>query len=44
MELLNALFVLGGTTGFIGHYVYQLTLDQALYRHLWTDINYIMPS
>jgi len=44
MGILNALFVLGRTTGFIGHYVDQLRLDQGLYRHPWDDINYIMPS
>lgn len=44
MGILNAIFVLGRTTGFIGHYIDQLRLDQGLYRHPWDDINYIMPS
>jgi len=43
MGILNAIFVLGRTTGFIGHYVDQCRLDQGLYRHPWDDINYIMP-
>ena len=44
MGILNAIFVLGRTTGFIGHYIDQLRLDQGLYRHPWDDINYIMPN
>lgn len=43
MGILNAVFVLGRTAGFIGHYVDQCRLDQGLYRHPWDDINYIMP-
>ena len=43
MGILNAIFVLGRTTGFIGHYIDQSRLDQGLYRHPWDDINYIMP-
>jgi hypothetical protein len=44
MGILNAIFVLGRTTGFIGHYVDQRRLDQGLYRHPWDDIAYIMPE
>jgi ATP citrate (pro-S)-lyase len=44
MGILNGIFVLGRTTGFIGHYIDQLRLDQGLYRHPWDDISYIMPS
>merc|ERR1719414_2875516 len=38
---LNGLFVLGRSTGFIGHYIDQLRLKQPLYRHPWDDITYI---
>eukprot|EP00056_Hartaetosiga_gracilis_P009079 m.130072 g.130072 ORF g.130072 m.130072 type:complete len:1078 (+) comp13055_c2_seq4:64-3297(+) len=38
---LNALFVLGRTTGFIGHYLDQKRLKQGLYRHPWDDIAYL---
>ncbi|EGD77886.1 acly protein [Salpingoeca rosetta] len=38
---LNALFVLGRTTGFIGHYLDQRRLKQGLYRHPWDDIAYL---
>ena len=38
---LNALFVLGRTTGFIGHYIDQKRLKQGLYRHPWDDIAYL---
>jgi len=38
---LNGLFVLGRSTGFIGHYLDQLRLKQPLYRHPWDDITYI---
>ena len=44
MGILNGIFVLGRTTGFIGHYIDQLRLDQGLYRHPWDDISYIMPN
>ena len=44
MGILNAIFVLGRTTGFIGHHIDQLRLDLGLYRHSWDDINYIMPN
>jgi len=43
MGILNAIFVLGRTTGFIGHFIDQTRMDQGLYRHPWDDINYIMP-
>ena len=38
---LNGLFVLGRTTGFIGHYLDQKRLKQGLYRHPWEDIVYL---
>jgi ATP citrate (pro-S)-lyase len=38
---LNALFVLGRTTGFIGHWFDQKRLKQGLYRHPWDDISYV---
>jgi ATP citrate (pro-S)-lyase len=41
---LNGLFVLGRTTGFIGHYLDQRRLKQGLYRHPWDDISYITPT
>merc|ERR1712157_654573 len=41
---LNGLFVLGRSTGFIGHYLDQLRLKQPLYRHPWDDISYVMPE
>ncbi|XP_071108684.1 ATP-citrate synthase-like [Haliotis cracherodii] len=41
---LNALFVLGRSMGFIGHYLDQKRLKQGLYRHPWDDISYIMPE
>lgn len=42
--VLNGLFVLGRTIGFIGHYLDQKRLKQGLYRHPWDDISYIMPE
>lgn len=39
--LLNGLFVLGRSIGFIGHYLDQKRLKQGLYRHPWDDISYI---
>merc|ERR1719265_3098520 len=39
--VLNGLFVLARSTGFIGHYLDQKRLKQALYRHPWDDITYI---
>lgn len=41
---LNALFVLGRSIGFIGHYLDQKRLKQGLYRHPWDDISYVMPE
>ncbi|XP_055892192.1 ATP-citrate synthase-like isoform X1 [Biomphalaria glabrata] len=41
---LNAMFVLGRSMGFIGHYLDQKRLKQGLYRHPWDDISYIMPD
>jgi len=37
---MNALFVLGRSVGFIGHYLDQKRLKQGLYRHPWEDISY----
>lgn len=42
--ILNGLFVLGRTIGFIGHYLDQKRLKQGLYRHPWDDISYVMPE
>ncbi|XP_067933516.1 ATP-citrate synthase-like isoform X2 [Watersipora subatra] len=42
--VLNGLFVLGRTMGFIGHYLDQRRLKQGLYRHPWDDISYVMPE
>jgi len=39
--VLNGLFVLGRSIGFIGHYLDQKRLKQPLYRHPWDDISYI---
>ncbi|XP_071811509.1 ATP-citrate synthase-like isoform X1 [Apostichopus japonicus] len=44
MGTLNALFVLGRSMGFIGHYLDQRRLKQGLYRHPWDDISYILPE
>ncbi|XP_076468519.1 LOW QUALITY PROTEIN: ATP-citrate synthase-like [Babylonia areolata] len=44
MGALNALFVLGRSMGFIGHFLDQKRLKQGLYRHPWDDISYIMPD
>jgi ATP citrate (pro-S)-lyase len=38
---LNGLFVLARAAGFIGHYLDQRRMKQALYRHPWDDITYI---
>jgi len=37
---MNALFVLGRSVGFIGHFLDQKRLKQGLYRHPWDDISY----
>ncbi|KAG9509503.1 ATP-citrate synthase, partial [Fragariocoptes setiger] len=42
--ILNGLFVLGRTMGFIGHYLDQKRLKQGLYRHPWDDISYVLPE
>lgn len=42
--ILNGLFVLGRSIGFIGHFLDQKRLRQGLYRHPWDDISYIMPE
>eukprot|EP01129_Flabellula_baltica_P013194 TRINITY_DN6082_c0_g2_i1.p1 TRINITY_DN6082_c0_g2~~TRINITY_DN6082_c0_g2_i1.p1 ORF type:complete len:1067 (+),score=291.99 TRINITY_DN6082_c0_g2_i1:60-3260(+) len=39
--VLNALFVVGRSIGFVGHYLDQKRLKQGLYRHPWDDISYI---
>jgi len=41
---LNALFVLGRSMGFIGHFLDQKRLKQGLYRHPWDDISYVLPE
>lgn len=42
MGTLNALFVLGRSIGFIGHYLDQKRLKQGLYRHPTDDITYFL--
>mmetsp|Transcript_3935 Transcript_3935/g.8356 ORF Transcript_3935/g.8356 Transcript_3935/m.8356 type:complete len:210 (+) Transcript_3935:3-632(+) len=42
--VLNGLFVLGRSIGFIGHYLDQKRLKQGLYRHPWDDICYMLPT
>ncbi|OWA50935.1 ATP-citrate synthase [Hypsibius exemplaris] len=42
--VLNGIFVLGRSMGFIGHYLDQRRLKQGLYRHPWDDISYVMPE
>jgi len=42
--VLNGLFVLGRSIGFIGHYLDQKRLKQSLYRHPWDDICYMLPK
>merc|ERR1712232_1285539 len=37
---LNGIFVLARSTGFIGHYLDQCRMKQALYRHPFDDITY----
>ena len=39
---LNALFVVGRSIGFVGHYLDQKRLKQGLYRHPWDDISYLV--
>ena len=42
MGVLNALFVLGRSIGFIGHFLDQKRLKQGLYRHPTDDITYFL--
>jgi citrate synthase len=44
LGILNALFVLGRSIGFMGHIMDQKRLKSRLYRHPWDDINYMMPD
>lgn len=41
MGVLNGLFVLGRSIGFIGHFLDQKRLKQGLYRHDTDDISYV---
>lgn len=41
---LNAIFVLGRSLGFIGHFLDQKRLKQGLYRHPVDDISYVLPE
>jgi len=42
--VLNGLFVLGRSIGFMGHILDQKRLRARLYRHPWDDIAYMMPD
>jgi len=44
LGILNALFVLGRSIGFMGHIMDQKRLKSRLYRHPWDDILYMMPD
>jgi len=44
LGILNALFVLGRSIGFMGHIMDQKRLKSGLYRHPWDDIQYMMPD
>jgi ATP citrate (pro-S)-lyase len=44
LGILNALFVLGRSIGFMGHIMDQKRLKTRLYRHPWDDIQYLMPD
>ena len=44
LGVLNALFVLGRSIGFMGHIMDQKRLKTRLYRHPWDDILYMMPD
>jgi len=44
LGILNALFVLGRSIGFMGHIMDQKRMKAGLYRHPWDDINYMMPD
>nr|BAK02254.1 predicted protein [Hordeum vulgare subsp. vulgare] len=41
MGVLNGLFVVGRSIGFVGHFIDQKRLKQGLYRHPTEDISYI---
>ena len=44
LGILNAMFVLGRSIGFMGHIMDQKRLKAGLYRHPWDDIQYMMPD
>ena len=44
MGFFNALFIIGRTMGFMGHYFDQKRLKTPLYRHPWDDILYDVPD
>lgn len=44
MGFFNALFIIGRTMGFMGHYFDQKRLNTRLYRHPWDDILYDVPD
>jgi succinyl-CoA synthetase alpha subunit len=44
LGILNAMFVLGRSIGFMGHIMDQKRLKSRLYRHPWDDIQYMMPD
>ncbi len=44
LGILNALFVLGRSIGFMGHIMDQKRFKARLYRHPWDDIAYMMPD
>ena len=39
--VLNGLFFVARSIGFIGHYLDQKRMKQPLYRHPWDDITYL---
>eukprot|EP00004_Rigifila_ramosa_P008257 TRINITY_DN1946_c0_g1_i1.p1 TRINITY_DN1946_c0_g1~~TRINITY_DN1946_c0_g1_i1.p1 ORF type:complete len:1122 (-),score=261.03 TRINITY_DN1946_c0_g1_i1:71-3436(-) len=41
LGVLNGLFVVGRSIGFVGHFLDQKRLKQGLYRHPWDDITYV---
>jgi len=42
MKVLNGLFVVGRSIGFVGHWIDQKRLKQGLYRHPTEDISYLV--
>lgn len=44
MGVINSIFVVGRSIGFIGHYIDQKRLKQGMYRHAWDDISYVLPN